>query len=107
MTQVLLQSKDTLLTVLSGPSNDKLMLIKLEDGAAVKKIAEYDLEGKKIQRIALDANLHHGKSKATSDVTEFSNDNQFYIERSSGASSGMPISMMAFDSSNFGGVDED
>ena len=49
------------------------MLLKLAEGSnAPTKIAEYELE-KKIQRVALDAKLHHGKS--TGDLTDFSNDN--------------------------------
>lgn len=62
------------------------------------KIAEHCLD-KKIQRITLDANLHHGKAPAGENI---SNENDYYIERNSAASSGMPLSMMAFNNFNDG-----
>ena len=58
---------------------------------------------KKVQRIALDANLHHGPSK--DGVASLQNENAYYIERSSGASQSMPLSMMGFN--NFGSQDDD
>ena len=69
----------------------------MQDGQ-VKKIAEHDLQ-KKVQRLALDSNLHHGPVKG--DKANFSSDNQYYIERNSSASQGLPLSMMSFN--NFGG----
>ena len=64
-----MQSKGKVLIVLSGTATDKIMLLRLADGE-VTKIAEYELD-KKIQRVALDANLHHGKVQSTPESTEF------------------------------------
>lgn len=104
VTQVLNHSADLVLILLSGSFFDKLMLVKLvKESGTVSKVAEYDLE-KKVQRISLDVNLHHGKN--VEDPSTFSIENNFYIERNSGASQGMPLSMMGFNN-NFADQDDD
>ena len=66
--------------------------------------------------MALDASLHHGKSKNEQAAAGLagllgggaalpSNDNDYYVQRASGASSGMPLSMMAFNNNNDFGED--
>ena len=92
---------DKVMVLLSGTDGDTVLILTTEENGQVNKVAEYSLE-KKVQRLALDANLSHGEAKFDESIN--ANDNEFYIERSSGAGSGMPLSMMNFG--GFGGGDE-
>ena len=92
---------DKVLVLLSGTEQDTLLLLCLEANGQVTTVAEHSLD-KKVQRLALDVNLSHGEAKADESIN--STDNEFYIERSSGAGSGMPLSMMNFG--GFGGGEE-
>ena len=71
------------------------MLLNLGEDGQVSEVASHSLD-KKIQRIALDASLHHGKEQKNVDGAVI-NENDYYLERNSGASSAMPLSMMAFN----------
>lgn len=96
--QIVNYGSDKVVIVTSGTSGDTLILLKLKEDGCAEVVAEHTFD-KKIQRLALDANLVHGKAKPGS-----SNENDFYIERSSGTSHSVPISMMNFG--GFGGEDE-
>lgn len=61
VTQVVNFSADKVIVVVSGPSGDVVFMLKLQGDGSVEKIAMHEMD-KKIQRLALDAQLVYGSA---------------------------------------------